>query len=106
MRRHVSWLSVLPLSAGIGCGGSSGGGRSSSPMIGDEPAITTHLDEAKIESGEVPIEDAVAQGEKLFTASFNTLDGAGRPETTGTGVPRDRREFPQNFNRISAPDSN
>ena len=41
-----------------------------------------------------------------MVASFNTLDGAGRPETTGTGADRERRDAPQNFNRISGPDAN
>ena len=41
-----------------------------------------------------------------MVASFNTLDGAGRPETSGTGEPRSQREAPDNFNRISAPDAN
>ena len=39
-------------------------------------------------------------------ASFNSLDGAGRPEQTGKGEQRRRRAMPDNFNRISAPDAN
>ena len=40
-----------------------------------------------------------------MNARFNTLDGAGRPESTGLGNPRPARGIPQNFNRISAPDA-
>ncbi|MEQ1893026.1 MAG: di-heme oxidoredictase family protein, partial [Planctomycetota bacterium] len=47
-----------------------------------------------------------AFGKVLFGAMFNTLDGAGRPATTGTGAARDPRSAPENFNRISAPDAN
>lgn len=73
---------------------------------GDVPVIATHVDEAQVESGAIGTPELIARGSALFAANFNTLDGAGRPETTGTGAPRTAREFPQNFNRISAPDAN
>jgi hypothetical protein len=76
-------------------------------IIGDEPTIKVHFSQAAIDAGEVSLESLVAQGRLLFTAQFNTLDGAGRPETTGVGDSpfRERREFPDNFNRISGPDA-
>lgn len=74
--------------------------------IGDSPVLSSHVDQSDIDSGEVEIEELIARGQALFAASFNTLDGAGRPETTGTGAPRRRFDSPQNFNRISGPDSN
>lgn len=77
-----------------------------SGVIGDEPAVAIHLDQADIDSGAIGLDVLNEHGGRLFSANFNTLDGAGRPETTGTGAPRMRREFPENFNRISAPDSN
>jgi len=77
-----------------------------SGIIGDEPAMPGHLDEKDIEAGSYTIEQLSAIGRKIFGADFNTLDGAGRPETDGTGQPRPRREAPENFNRISGPDSN
>ena len=76
-------------------------------IIGDEPTIKEHFSQAAIDAGEVSLESLVEQGRLLFTAQFNSLDGAGRPETTGVGDSpfRERREFPENFNRISGPDA-
>ncbi len=103
---HCVVLSALaPLAVVAGCG-HGGGGSSSRAAIGDVPAVPEHLEQSKIESGAVDLASVVDHGAKLFAANFNTLDGAGRPETTGTGGPRDRRESPENFNRISAPDAN
>jgi len=73
---------------------------------GDEPAVATHLAAAAIERGEIGIDAVIAHGRALFGADFNELDGAGRPESTGTGAPRPRREFPENLNRVSGPDAN
>ena len=96
---------VLGLALLAACGGGSSDGTSAL-AIGDAPVISSHLSEAAIEAQQVPLADVIEAGGTLFTASFNELDGAGRPETTGTGVARPRREFPENFNRISGPDSN
>ena len=54
------------------------------------------------------LEEVVERGRHLFTASFNTLDGAGRPETTDVNQNNFRppHVFPDNFNRISGPDAN
>jgi hypothetical protein len=76
------------------------------PVIGDAPAIAAHLNHADIASGALTIDETIAYGAMLFSASFNTLDGAGRPTSTGTGGTREPRVFPENFNRISGPDSN
>jgi cytochrome c peroxidase len=56
--------------------------------IGDVPAISVHLNEADIESGRISFDDTVRDGERLFTAVFNRLDGQGRPATTADGKPR------------------
>jgi CxxC motif-containing protein (DUF1111 family) len=74
--------------------------------VGDTPMATKHLSQADIEAGVVPLDGLLQHGRLLFAAAYNTLDGAGRPETRGTGTPRGRREAPQNFNRFSAPDAN
>jgi cytochrome c peroxidase len=87
------------------CHDSSGGGVA--PLAtGDEPVVANHLAQAQIEAGQIDVEALIEHGRDLFVANFNTLDGAGRPETTGTGAVRTRREAPQNFNRISGPDAN
>ena len=76
------------------------------PIIGDEPAITRHITQDDINAGKYDIEELIEHGRMLFEASFNTLDGAGRPELTGDGTARRARMMPQNFNRISGPDAN
>ena len=74
--------------------------------VGDAPVVRSHVDLAAVEAGAVPTAALLAAGERLFVASFNTLDGAGRPGSTGTGAPRAPRTAPENFNRISGPDAN
>ena len=79
---------------------------SPTPIIGDEPAVTRHISQDDIDAGKHDIEELIEHGRMLFEASFNTLDGAGRPELTGDGTARRARMMPQNFNRISGPDAN
>ena len=74
--------------------------------IGELPAVTNHLDQSSIDQGELSLEEIIQHGKELFVISFNTLDGAGRPEATGSNKKRLRRESPHNFNRISGPDAN
>ncbi|HEV8630421.1 MAG TPA: di-heme oxidoredictase family protein [Thermoanaerobaculia bacterium] len=72
--------------------------------VGERPAIEMHLDETAIEEGRVPAAEVLEQGRRLFAARFNTLDGQGRPATTGHGVPRAPTQPP--FIRTSGPDAN
>lgn len=74
--------------------------------IGDRPAVISHVSQLGIERGKYSVGELEQLGEALFAASFNTLDGAGRPTLTGDGEFRDRRVAPENFNRISGPDAN
>ena len=76
--------------------------------IGDAPALPMHTSQAAVERGDLGLEEVIERGEVMFTTSVNTLDGAGRPETTDTSDSnfRPRQEFPNNFNRISGPDAN
>ena len=74
--------------------------------IGDTGVLSGHVDQRDAELGRVSIEELLDSGATLFAGMFNELDGGMRPETTGTGVPRNRREGTQAFNRISAPDAN
>ena len=80
--------------------------KPSLPVIGEEPAIRQHISQEEIEAGHLTLEELTEHGRAIFSASFNSLDGAGRPELTGTGQFRKRRAMPDNFNRISAPDAN
>ena len=74
--------------------------------IGDAPAVQIHFSQSSIEDGKYTLEELIEHGETLFTASFNALDGAGRPTRTGDERFRDRREGLDSFNRISGPDAN
>ena len=74
--------------------------------VGDAPAVQIHFSQSGIEQGKYTLEELIEHGEMLFTASFNALDGAGRPTRTGVGEFRQRREGVESFNRISGPDSN
>lgn len=78
------------------------------PRIGDTAILDGHTSQNDIESGALTLDQIVERGESLFTTSFNTLDGAGRPETTDVSPDNFRppRTFPDNFNRISGPDAN
>ncbi len=78
------------------------------PVIGESGALGAHISQADIDAGALSLDQLVERGEALFGASFNTLDGAGRPETTDVSPNNFRppREFPDNFNRISGPDAN
>ena len=77
-------------------------------QIGDSGVLREHTSQSEIDSSALSLDQIVARGEHLFTASFNTLDGAGRPATTDVSSSNFRppRMFPENFNRISGPDAN
>ena len=99
-------IGLIGLLAVISMACADQGESSPTPVIGDEPAITRHISQDDIDAGEYDIEELIEHGRMLFEASFNTLDGAGRPELTGDGTARGARSMPQNFNRISGPDAN
>lgn len=90
----------------LGCGGSVEGRGDSA--IGESGVLNGHTSQSAIDDGELALEEIVERGRHLFTASFNTLDGAGRPETTDVNPNNFRppHTFPDNFNRISGPDAN
>ena len=74
--------------------------------LGDAPVIAEHVSQRGIEYGKYTINELIDFGHALFVASFNSLDGAGRPGLTGSGESRTRLKSPDNFNRISGPDAN
>jgi hypothetical protein len=79
-------------------------GAAADTIIGERPAVETHLDQAEIDAGNVTLDELIDHGELLFTARFNALDGQGRPASTGTGAPRVPDE--PAFIRTSGPDNN
>src|SRR5438445_5300464 len=72
--------------------------------VGERPAIEVHLDQVKIETGEVSLKECLRRGRILFEAVFNKLDGQGRPLSTGGGAPRLAGQ--PAFLRTSGTDSN
>jgi cytochrome c peroxidase len=72
--------------------------------IGERPTIEVHLDQSRIESGDVTFKECLRRGRILFESAFNTLDGQGRPLSRGNGVPRAAGQ--PAFIRTSGPDSN
>jgi len=91
IRFVVTALALLPVGMAYG-------------QLGERPAVTEHLDQAAIDDGEVAFDEVFELGQVLFDARFNTLDGQGRPATTGGGAPRDPVQ--PAFIRTSAPDAN
>lgn len=76
--------------------------------LGHEIAIARHLQDG--EEFEVSLPNLIKFGEKLFTAKFTIQEGAGRPQSKGTGAPISDPSsplvFPKNFDRISSPEAN
>jgi hypothetical protein len=58
--------------------------------IGDERALPFHLDQKAIEAGKVSTDELIEMGRYLFNARFTVQDGAGRPGSTGSGLPTRR----------------
>jgi hypothetical protein len=73
--------------------------------MGDGPVVREHVDQQKIDSGEISFQTLFDSGKLLFAAKFNTFDGQGRPGTRGDGAPRVPGSAPR-FIRTSAPDAN
>ncbi|MBL8878476.1 MAG: hypothetical protein JNG88_05080 [Phycisphaerales bacterium] len=72
-------------------------------QVPESPVIKSHVAQADIESGVMSFDEIFHLGKKLFDARFNTLDGQGRPATTGGGAPRMPDE--PAFIRTSGPDA-
>src|SRR5262249_28391926 len=79
--------------------------RAAAP-IGDGPVIREHVDEKAVEAGRYSFDVLYRKGLELFTAKFNSFDGAGRPLSNGGNGSRTRRDAPDNFNRVSGPEAN
>ncbi|MFK5922243.1 MAG: di-heme oxidoredictase family protein [Verrucomicrobiota bacterium] len=77
-------------------------------QIGQEISAKRHLKDG--EAPRLALPELLKQGHDLFTAMWTVQEGAGRPQSKGTGLPLSDPErplvFPRNFNRISGPDSN
>lgn len=76
--------------------------------IGEERSVYERLENG--EEVSLPLNEVLRRGRLAFQAQWTPVEGGGRPLTTGTGgtladggSPLD---FPRNFNRVSARDSN
>lgn len=76
--------------------------------IGKEVSVSQRLQDG--DEFQMSLYELVGHGKKLFEASWTIQEGGGRPLTKGTGAPltdpSSPLDFPHNFNRVSAPDSN
>jgi hypothetical protein len=77
-------------------------------QIGSEVAIPVHLQDDQELT--MPVRSLIQFGKRLFNAMWTVQEGAGRPQTKGTGSPLSDPGtplvFPRNFNRLSGPDTN
>ena len=77
-------------------------------MIGREISIPHHLQDGQ--EFDVSVAKLIQYGQQLFSAKFTIQEGEGRPLTKGTGAPISDPNspiiFPNNFDRLSSPDSN
>ncbi len=83
-------------------------GQGNSSQVGREVAIPSHLQDG--EEFNAPVSHLIRYGAQLFSAKFTNQEGAGRPQSKGTGAPISDPSsplvFPRNFDRISSPDAN
>jgi hypothetical protein len=102
-RRAGTCLVVLSSVSAIAAWGQSPGSE-----IGREVAIPVHLQDG--EEFTIPIKKLIDFGARVFNAKFTIQEGAGRPQSKGTGNPISDPSsplvFPRNFDRISSPDAN
>lgn len=81
--------------------------RTTAQTIGNEHAVPFHVSQDDINSGQIDIKTLVEAGRFLFEARFTALDGAGRPGSTGSGLPTRRPLVnARAFLRTSGPDAN
>lgn len=78
-----------------------------SQIPGDRGVLQSHVDQQRINTSQLKLDDLVPIGRMLFAAKFNKLDGFGRPAATGNGAPthRDPTNMPL-MNRVSGLDAN
>src|SRR5438128_10376354 len=82
--------------------------QSPNSQVGKEVAIPIHLQDG--EEFNTSIKQLIQYGAQLFNAKFTIQEGAGRPNSKGTGAPLSDPSsplvFPRNFDRISSPEAN
>jgi cytochrome c peroxidase len=109
MKGNLRWRCFLAVALGLfACLGGANWTTAGATQIGREVSIARHL--ADGEEYRIPLLDLLEHGKRLFNANWTIQEGAGRPQTKGTGRPLADPSrplvFPRNFNRVSAPDAN
>ena len=88
--------------------GMVGWAQDRNPQVGREVAIPVHLQDG--EEFTTPLRYLIEFGSRRFNAKFTIQEGAGRPQSKGTGAPISDPSsplvFPRNFDRISSPEAN
>jgi hypothetical protein len=83
-------------------------GEKTSRRLGQEVSIPRHLQDD--EEFSTPLRELLEYGKKLFMANWTEQDGAGRPNTKGTGTALADPSQPligeRAFNRVSGPEAN
>ena len=79
----------------------------SAAPIGDERAVSSHIDQKHIDGGAIGAAELIEAGRIWFDAKFTILDGAGRPGSTMAIVPTATAPgLTPPFFRTAGPDSN
>src|SRR5947199_10619694 len=55
--------------------------------IGERPALLQHMDQGNIDSGAAGLNEIIMQGAEVFSATWTSAEGAGRPLTNASGLP-------------------
>lgn len=84
-RRYRLVAALSPMIITIAAWGQSSGSQNSSSRIGREVAVPVHLQDG--EEFTTPIMRLIQYGSRLFGAKFTVQEGAGRPQSKGTGAP-------------------
>ena len=98
---------VIGLVIGIAVG-SPTRAEATGKAIGEERSVYERLEDG--EETSLHLNELLRRGRLLIEAQWTPVEGGGRPMTTGTGAPLADGSrpltFPNNFNRVSAQDSN
>ena len=101
--RTLTWIAVLSSLVTF-----TVSGQNPNSKVGSEVAIPVHLQDG--EEFTISKMRLIQYGARLFNAKFTVQEGAGRPQSKGTGAPLSDPTsplvFPRNFDRISSPDAN
>ncbi len=112
LRHDYHWIKitvflVIFVLAGESCMKSQTTGQQRK-KIGRENGLDRHLNDD--DEFRVTLAELIAHGKKVFCANFTEQDGAGRPNTKGTGKPLSDPASPlkgaRSWNRLSGPDAN